>query len=49
MSEEEIVVEVEALIESGANNIGAIMKGFSGKQVDRKLVSTIAKNKLNIN
>jgi len=49
MSEEEVVAEVEALIGGGASNIGDIMKGFSGKQVDRKLVSTIAKNKLNIN
>jgi uncharacterized protein YqeY len=47
MSEEDIVSEVDKLIESGANNIGMIMKAFAGKEVDRKLVQQIAKEKLN--
>jgi hypothetical protein len=41
------VSEVDKLIESGANNIGMIMKAFAGKEVDRKLVQQIAKEKLN--
>lgn len=47
MSEDDIQLEVKNLIESGATNIGAIMKAFSDKPVDKKLLSQIAQKQLN--
>ena len=44
MTKEEIQVKVKELINSGATNIGAIMKGFQGLPADRKLVSEISKD-----
>lgn len=43
MSEEDIRLKVNELINSGAKNIGDFMKGFVGLPVDRKLVSDIVK------
>jgi uncharacterized protein YqeY len=47
MAEEEITVLIKTTIENGATNIGEIMKVFSDKNADKKLVSTIAKTMLN--
>lgn len=44
MSKEEIKDKVKELINSGATNIGSIMKGFSGLPADRKVVSEAAKD-----
>lgn len=48
MSREEIRNKVKELINSGATNIGAIMKGFQGLAADRKLVSEISKDLLTL-
>lgn len=46
LSREEINIRVNQLIASGANNMGLIMKGFAGLQVDKKVVSELVKAKL---
>lgn len=46
MSESEIQEKINELLSSGANNMGAIMKGFVGLQVDKKLVSDMIKKSL---
>lgn len=47
MSESDMETKVDELIAEGANNIGLIMQGFKGTTVDRMILSTYAKNKLN--
>ncbi len=47
MTEEEIDAKIEEAISGGANNIGAIMGAFKDLEVDKKLVSQKAKEKLN--
>lgn len=44
MSREEIAQKVNELVELGANNIGDVMKGFTGLPVDKKIVSDIVRN-----
>jgi uncharacterized protein len=44
---DEINQKLESAITSGANNIGMIMKEFVNSPVDKKLVSELAKIKLN--
>jgi len=46
LDESEIRLKVQELKASGATNIGVIMKGFVGLQVDRNLVSKVAKEEL---
>ena len=46
MGREEVISKIDELIASGANNMGLIMKGFVGLQVDKKLVSELVKTKL---
>lgn len=46
MSRDDVQLEVRALIEGGANNIGAIMKAFAGKTVDKKMLSQIVQEQL---
>lgn len=46
MSTEDVQLEVKKLIESGANTIGAIMKAFGDKPVDKKVLSQIVKEQL---
>ncbi len=46
MSDADVKLEMQKMIASGANNIGAIMKLFADKPVDRKIVSQIAKELL---
>lgn len=41
MTEAEISVKVQELIEGGASSIGDIMKAFAGLQADKKKVSAI--------
>lgn len=51
MGEDEISDIIDTFIESGMNNIGAIMGRFTKEhagKADGKLVSTVAKNKLGI-
>jgi uncharacterized protein YqeY len=43
LSEEEIEIKINSLVNSGIKNIGLIMKEFSNLPVDKKLVSDIAK------
>jgi hypothetical protein len=47
MTREEIENKINELISSGASNIGDIMKGFAQLSADKKIVSEIAKSKLN--
>jgi len=47
ISEEEIDKVIEEAIAGGANNMGAIMGAFKGMEVDKKLVSQKANQKLN--
>jgi len=46
LSVEEIQVKIDALVASGVNNIGQIMKEFNSLPVDKKIVSEIAKKSL---
>jgi uncharacterized protein YqeY len=46
LSIEEIQIKIDALVASGVNNIGQIMKEFSSLPVDKKIVSEIAKKSL---
>jgi len=46
LSVEEIQVKIDALVASGVNNIGQIMKEFSSLPVDKKIVSELAKKSL---
>jgi len=46
MNEEEIDAKIEEAIKSGAENIGTIMGAFKGLEVDKKLVSQKAIQKL---
>jgi len=46
LSVEEIQVKIDALVASGVNNIGQIMKEFNSLPVDKKVVSEIAKKSL---
>lgn len=43
MSREEVTNKVKEIIESGATNIGMIMKEFSSLPVDKKMVSEVAR------
>ena len=47
LTREEIENKINELISSGASNIGDIMKGFAQLSADKKIVSEIAKSKLN--
>lgn len=47
LSISEIEEKLDKIIASGANNIGMIMKEFSSLPVDKKIVSELAKQKLN--
>jgi uncharacterized protein YqeY len=47
LTEDEINEKLDAVIASGANNIGMIMKEFANLPVDKKLVSELIKIKLN--
>jgi len=47
ISEEEVDKIIEEAISGGANNMGAIMGAFKGLEVDRKMVSQKANQKLN--
>lgn len=46
LSIEEIQIKIDALVASGVNNIGQIMKEFSSLPADKKIVSEIAKKSL---
>lgn len=46
LSVEEIQVKIDALVASGVNNIGQIMKEFSSLPADKKIVSELAKKSL---
>lgn len=46
MTEEDIIIKLNEVISNGATNIGQIMKAFSTCQVDRKMLSQLAKSKL---
>jgi len=46
LSVEEIQVKIDALVASGVNNLGQIMKEFNSLPVDKKIVSEIAKKSL---
>lgn len=46
LSVEEIQVKIDALVASGVNNIGQIMKEFSTLPADKKIVSELAKKSL---
>ena len=46
MSREDVVTKVNALVASGINNVGGIMKEFATLQVDRKVVSEVIKEVL---
>jgi uncharacterized protein YqeY len=46
MTREDVVVKVNALVASGINNVGGIMKEFATLQVDRKVVSEVIKEVL---
>ena len=46
MSKEEVTEKVTEIVNSGATNIGLIMKEFATLPVDKKLVSEIAKSLL---
>lgn len=46
LSVEEIQIKIDALVASGVNNIGQIMKEFSSLPADKKVVSEIAKKSL---
>jgi uncharacterized protein YqeY len=46
LTRDEIEQKVNELISSGASNIGDIMKGFAQLSADKKIVSEIAKSKL---
>ena len=46
MSREEASSRIDNLIAEGATNMGLIMKGFVGLQVDKKMVSELVKSKL---
>ena len=46
LSVEEIQIKIDALVASGVNNIGQIMKEFSSLPADKKVVSEIAKRSL---
>jgi uncharacterized protein len=43
MTESEIEIKVNEIVQSGITNIGQIMKEFTGLQVDKRKVSEIAK------
>lgn len=43
MTESEIQIKVNEIVQSGVTNIGQIMKEFTGLQVDKRKVSEIAK------
>jgi uncharacterized protein YqeY len=47
LTEDEINEKLDAVIASGANNIGMIMKEFANLPVDKKMVSELVKTKLN--
>lgn len=47
MTEEEITYLIKITIEGGATTIGEIMKVFSDKNADKKVVSTMIKQLLN--
>ena len=47
MGEEEIDKVIEEAISGGANNMGMIMGAFKGMEVDKKIVSQKANQKLN--
>jgi uncharacterized protein YqeY len=46
LSVEEIQVKIDALVASGVNNIGQIMREFSSLPADKKIVSELAKKSL---
>lgn len=46
LSVEEIQIKIDALVASGVNDIGQIMKEFSSLPADKKIVSEIAKKSL---
>jgi uncharacterized protein YqeY len=46
LSVEEIQVKIDALVASGVNNIGQIMKEFSSLPADKKIVSELAKKSI---
>ena len=46
MSKEEVTTKVTEVINSGATNIGAIMKEFVSIQADKRLVSEVARELL---
>jgi uncharacterized protein YqeY len=47
LTSDEINEKLDKIIASGANNIGIIMKEFANLPVDKKIVSELAKQKLN--
>jgi uncharacterized protein YqeY len=47
LTADEINEKLDAVIASGANNIGMIMKEFANLPVDKKMVSELVKTKLN--
>jgi uncharacterized protein YqeY len=47
LTSNEINEKLDKIIASGANNIGMIMKEFANLPVDKKIVSELAKQKLN--
>ena len=47
LTSDEINEKLDKIIASGANNIGMIMKEFVNLPVDKKIVSELAKQKLN--
>ncbi len=46
LSKDEVTIELKKIIESGITNIGQIMKQFSDKPVDKKMLSELVKQEL---
>lgn len=46
MSEDEIIIKINEVINTGDKSMGAIMKAFVGLSVDRKMISTLANKML---